>query len=182
MDLMNPVDIGIAVIIAFCVIRGFFRGFIKEVFSLVGALAGFFIACIYYADAATYLMRWLPAFAYLNIMSFVGIFIAVFILISLLGTGIRHLLNIVFLGWVDRACGILFGATKGVLIGSMLLLALTVFVPQSAWMIKSSKLAPEVTRVSEKMIGIVPPTVKQQFLANIEVFRKTWQTEKKTKK
>jgi len=182
MDLMNPVDIGIAAIIAFCVIRGFFRGFIKEVFSLVGALAGFYIACIYYGDAATYLMRWAPTFPYLNIISFVVIFIAVFILISLLGTGFRYLLNIVFLGWVDRVCGLLFGAIKGVLIGSMLLLALTVFVPQSAWMIKSSKFAPEVTRVSEKMIGIVPPEVKQKFLDKIEVFRKTWQTEKKTKK
>lgn len=182
MNLINPVDIGVAVIIAFCVVRGFFRGFIKEVFSLIGALAGFYVACIYFTDAAKLLIRWAPTLPYLNIISFIAIFIGVFILISLLGVGIKYLLNIVFLGWVDRVCGVLFGAGKGVLICSMVLLALTAFMPQFESMIKSSTLAPETMRISEEMISIVPPAVKRQFLDKIEVFKKTWQTEKKTKK
>jgi membrane protein required for colicin V production len=182
MGLLNPVDIGIAAITAFCVIRGFFRGFIKEVFSLVGALAGFYIACIYYTDAAKLLVRWVPAFGYLNIISFVIIFIGIFTLISIVGTGIKYLLNIVLLGWVDRIFGMLFGAAKGVLIGAVLLFVLTAFVPQSASMIKSSTLAPEITRISEKMIGIVPAAVKRQFIDKIEVFKKKWKTEKKAKK
>ncbi len=182
MDLINPVDTGLAVIVAFCVVRGFFRGFIKEVFSLVGALAGFYVACIYYADAAKLLIRWFPRLPYLNIISFILIFIGIFILISLLGTGIKYLLNIVFLGWVDRVCGVLFGAAKGVLIGAMLLLALTAFVPQMASMIKSSTLAPEVARISEKIIGIVPSGVKRKFLDKLKVFKETWQTKKQTQK
>ena len=178
MDLMNPVDIGIAVVIAFCVIRGFFRGFIKEIFSLIGALAGFYIACIYYPDAAKLLIKWAPSLPYENIISFVLIFIGILILISLLGVGIKYLLNIVFLGWVDRVCGILFGAAKGVLIVSMVLLVLTAFVPEFDSMIKSSKLAPEVTRFSEQMIRAVPPGVKRQFIDKIEVFKKEWEKKK----
>lgn len=175
---MNPVDIGIAVIIAFCVIRGFFRGFIKEIFSLIGALAGFYIACIYYPDAAKLIIKWAPGLPYQNIISFILIFICIFILISLLGVGIRYLLNIVFLGWLDRVCGILFGAAKGVLIVSMILLALTAFVPEFDSMIKSSKLAPEAMRFSEHMIRVVPLGVKRQFTDKIEVFKKEWQKKK----
>lgn len=182
MDWINPVDIGIGVIIAFCVIRGFFRGFIKEIFSLAGALAGFYIACIYFTDAAALLVRWAPVLPYVNVIGFIAIFITVFVLVSLLGAGIKYLLNIVFLGWVDRIFGVVFGAAKGILIGAMVLLGLTAFAPQVASMITSSSLAPDVTRISEKMIGIVPPAVKRQFLGKIEVFKKTWQTETKTKK
>ena len=178
MDLMNPVDIGIAIIIAFCVIRGFFRGFIKEIFSLIGALAGFYIACIYYPDAAKLLIKWAPGLPYENIISFILIFIGIFILINLLGVGVKYLLNIVFLGWVDRVCGILFGTAKGVLIVSMILLALTAFVHEFDSMIKSSKLAPEVTRLSEQMIRVVPPGVKRHFIDRIEVFKKEWQKKK----
>jgi len=178
MDLMNPVDIGIAVVIAFCLIRGLFRGFIKEIFSLIGALAGFYIACIYYPDAAKLLIKWAPSLPYENIISFTLIFTGIFLFINLLGVGIRYLLNIVFLGWVDRVCGILFGAAKGVLIVSMVLLALTAFVPEFDSMIKSSKLAPEVTRFSEQMIRVVPHGVKRQFIDKIGVFKKAWQKKK----
>jgi len=174
MDLMNPIDVGIAIVIAFCVIRGFFRGFIKEIFSLMGALAGFYIACIYYPDAATLLKKWAPNLPYENIICFILVFIGMFASISLLGVGIKYLLNIVFLGWVDRICGILFGAAKGVLIVSMILLALAAFVPEFEKMIKSSRLAPEVTQFSEQMIRIVPPGVKRQFVDKIEVFKKEW--------
>ena len=40
MSLTNPFDIGIIIIFGFCMIRGFFRGFVKEVISLIGVLAG----------------------------------------------------------------------------------------------------------------------------------------------
>jgi membrane protein required for colicin V production len=178
MDLMNPVDIGIAVIIAFCVIRGIFRGFIKEIFSLIGALAGFYIACIYYPDVAKLLIKWAPRLPYENIIGFILIFIGIYILINLLGVGIKFILNIVFLGWVDRVCGILFGAAKGMLIVSMILLVLTAFVPEFGSMIKSSRMAPVVTRFSEQMIRVVPPGMKQQFIDKIEVFKKEWQKKK----
>lgn len=182
MDLINPVDIGIGVIIAFCVIRGFFRGFIKEIFSLAGALAGFYIACIYFTDAAALLVRYAPALPYRNVISFIVIFIAVFVGVSLLGLGIKYLLNIVFLGWVDRIFGVLFGTAKGVLISAMVLLGLAAFAPQFASIISSSRLGPEVTRISEKMIAVVPPAVRRQFLNKIEVFKKSWHKEAETKK
>ena len=75
----------------------------------------------------------------------------------------------------------MFGALKGVLIGSVFLLASSAFVPQFESMIKSSKIAPEVTRVTEKMISIVPFTVKEQFYDKLKEFKKAWQTEKKIK-
>ena len=39
---MNILDILIAVIVGFCLVRGIFRGIIKELTSIVGVVAGFF--------------------------------------------------------------------------------------------------------------------------------------------
>ena len=61
------------------------------------------------------------------------------------------------------------------MIVSMVFLVLTAFVPKFDSMIKSSKLAPEVTRFSEEMIRVVPPGMKRQFIDKIEVFKKEWE-------
>ena len=45
---MNPFDMVIVVILSFCLIRGFFRGLIKELASIVGVLGGFYAAYTYY--------------------------------------------------------------------------------------------------------------------------------------
>ena len=174
MNLANPFDIGIAVIFAFFLIRGIFRGFIKELFSLAGVLGGFYAACTYYLTAAAFLSRWVPRMPYLNMVAFLIIFFGVFILFSILGVGAKYLLNIVFLGWVDRFCGLLFGAAKGVLVVSILLMALTTFLPECDAMIKSSRLSPRVMRISEKIVEIIPTTMKREFNAKLEECKKAW--------
>ena len=178
MDLMNPFDIGIAIIFAFCLIRGFFRGFIKEVFSIIGAVGGFYCAGAYYLTVARLLSKWMPNIPYTNIVGFLIVFLVVFILISLLGIGVRYLVGIVFLGWVDRFCGVVFGAFKGVLIASILLMAVTTFLPEFEPLIKKSKLYPNVMLVSEKMIDMVPEEMKRKLIAKIEEFNKVWKRKK----
>jgi len=41
---MNALDVVIAVIVGFCLIRGIFRGLIKELSSIIGVFAGFYFA------------------------------------------------------------------------------------------------------------------------------------------
>ena len=71
---MNPFDMLAIVILAFCVIRGVFRGLVKELSSVVGVLAGFYAAYTYYMQVSTFLSRWMTNTAYVNILSFLIIF------------------------------------------------------------------------------------------------------------
>jgi membrane protein required for colicin V production len=178
MDWINPFDAGIAVIVGFCVIRGFFRGFIREVFSLIGLAAGFYGACIYYRDVAEAMSRWIPRFPYTQISGFILIFIGAYIAVALLGIGIKYLLGIVFLAWVDRFCGVIFGAVKGILIVSILLLVSAKFLPGLAPMMQSSRLAPKVAAISEKIVGGVPMELKRQFAEKMENLKKAWKNRK----
>jgi membrane protein required for colicin V production len=119
-------------------------------------------------------VRWISDTAYLNILSFLIIFSSVFILISILGVIIKYLLNIAYLGWVDRISGAGFGALKGILIVSVILVAFTSFLPKGAPIIRDSLLAPIVTRISENLAKVVPPEMKGQFIEKAEDFKKTW--------
>lgn len=171
---MNPFDIFIIIVLGYSIVRGLFRGLVKEVSSIIGILGGFYAAYSYYPVVAGLLSGLITNPSYLNILSFLIIFCSVLIVISLLGLVIKYLLNVAFLGWVDRICGVGFGLIKGVLITTVLFIILTTFLPKGAPLIKKSVLAPHVIWVSEKMVQVVPREMKKDFFSKLDEFKKAW--------
>ncbi|MFC1857792.1 CvpA family protein [Thermodesulfobacteriota bacterium] len=171
---MNPLDILISVIIGFCLIRGIFRGLVKELSSIIGVFAGFYFAYTYYPEVAKLLSRWISNEGYLNILSFLIVFCGLVLIIGILGIVIRYLLKITFLGWVDRICGAGFGFMKGILIVSVLLVVFTAFLPKGVPILKNSLLSPYVTIISEKMAKVVPKDMKHEFSSKLDKLKKEW--------
>jgi membrane protein required for colicin V production len=175
---MNPFDIFIIIVVGYSLIRGLFRGLVKEVSSIIGVLGGFYAAYSYYPILAKLLSGLITNPSYLNILSFLIIFCTVLIVISILGVVIKYLMNVAFLGWVDRACGFGFGLVKGLLIVAVLFIILTTFLPKGAPLIKKSVLAPHVIWISEKMVNVVPKEMKKDFLGKLDEFKKAWKIPK----
>ena len=171
---MNSFDIIVVVILSFCVIRGVFRGLIKELSSIIGVLGGYYFAYSYYMVLAKFLSRWISNTSYLNILSFLIIFSGILILIGIIGVVIKYVLKIAYMGWIDRICGAGFGITKGILIVSVLLITLTAFLPRNTPVIKNSSLAPYVTMISENMAKIISPVMKRDFKSKITALKRTW--------
>ena len=175
---MNPFDIFIIIVLGYSVVRGLFRGLIKEVSSIIGVLGGFYAAYSYYPMVAKWISGLIINPSYLNILSFLIIFCSVLIIITILGVVIKYLLNVAFLGWVDRICGVGFGLIKGVLIVTVLFIILTTFLPKGAPLIKKSVLAPHVIWISEKMVNVVPKEMKKDFSGKLNEFKKAWKIPK----
>ena len=171
---MNPFDILIIVIMGYSLVRGLFRGLVKEVSSLIGVLGGFYAAYTYYKVLAGLLAGLIHDTSYLNILSFLIIFCGVLIIVGVLGVIIKYLLNIAFLGWVDRIGGVVFGVLKGILIVSILFITLTAFLPKGTAFIKNSELAPHVSRISEKLAEVISKEMKLDFEAKLGELKKTW--------
>jgi len=160
---MNALDIVIGIILVFGLVRGIFRGLMEEISSIIGIFVGIYGAVFYYPAAAGFLRRWISDSSYANIVGFLVIFGLIFILVSLLGVVIKYLLNIASLGWFDRLCGAAFGAVKGILIASVLVFALTTFLPGGTPLIKTSRLAPHVAVITEGIVKIIPRDLKKRF-------------------
>ena len=73
---------------------------------------------------------------------------------------------------------LVFGMIKAVLIASVLLIALTAFLPKGNPVIQRSVLSPYVTLVSERMAKIVPEKMKNEFKVKIEELKKAWKKQK----
>jgi membrane protein required for colicin V production len=171
---MNPFDILIIVILGYSLIRGLFRGLVKEISSVIGVFGGFYAAYTYYKILADLLSGLIQDISYLNILSFMIIFCGVLIVVSVLGVIIKYLLNIAFLGWVDRIGGVIFGFAKGILIVSVIFISLTAFLPKGSPFIKNSVLAPHVSWVSEKMAKVISQEMKQDFMSKLGELKKAW--------
>jgi len=173
---MNVLDYVIAVVVGFCLVRGLFRGLVKEISSIVGVFAGYYCACNFYAPVSEIVQGWhiIDNPNYVNIIVFFCLFCLVFILIGLVGIIIRYLLRELFIGWVDTTLGGGFGMAKGILITSVLLIPLTAFLPDNDKLMKHSILAPHVTVVSKKMIQLVPDNLKNKFNKKVEELKSFW--------
>ena len=175
---MNPFDIFIIIVVSYSIIRGLFRGLVKEVSSIIGVLGGFYAAYSYYPMIAQLLTGIIKEESYLNILSFLIIFCGILIVISILGVVIKYLLNVAFLGWIDRICGVGFGLIKGVLIVTVIFIILTTFLSKGTPLIKKSILAPHVIWISEKMVGLVSDDMKKDFFTKLDEFKKAWKNQK----
>jgi len=172
---MNPFDMAIIVLMGYTVIRGIFRGFIREVAGIIGLLAGFYAAYAYHANFSPVLQRWIADPAYQNITAFIILFCIITLLIIGLGMLVRLIVNMMLLGVLDRIFGAVFGAVKGALVASLLLVVLVNFLPSGGVnLIAESRLAPVVTAMSKEMVRLIPENARESFNFRMQAIREEW--------
>ena len=172
---MNGFDLVVLIIVSFCLIRGAFKGLIREVSGIIGVIAGFYGANTYYPVLSPYTGRFLTSPGIGDLVSFLVLFCIILILVGLLAVLIRKLLNLVFLGWVDWTFGLAFGAAKGALIVSVLFILLTTFVPGHSKVLSSSVSAPYVGQIAKAMtVFISDNMMKTSFLKRWEGIKTYW--------
>ena len=171
---MNPLDIVITIILSYCLIRGGFRGLVKEVSAIIGVLGGFFLAVNYYRPIAKILGKQVGETPFLNILSFMIIFGVTLILVSLIGMAIKRMLESSDLSWFDRFGGCIIGTAKALLISAVIVVALTTFLPKGAPLVRESLMAPYITLIAQQMAKVVTQDMKQQYNKKITELKKAW--------
>lgn len=120
---MNVLDIVLAALLLFGLIRGFMKGLFVEVASLVALVAGVYGA-IHFSDfAASFLetkVDWNEKT--INITAFAITFVIIVIVIALAGKALTKLADFAALGILNKLLGGVFGALKIGLILSVLLI------------------------------------------------------------
>jgi membrane protein required for colicin V production len=172
---MNVLDYILLSVFGYCLGRGVFRGLVKELSSIIGVIGGFYAAYTYYPQLGKMLSGWFTNPGYLNILSFLMLFVGIYLAVSITGVIIKHLMNIAFLGWTDWVCGAFFGAVKGLLIITILVLMLTAFLPKNAVILQRSHVSKYMMQFSTAFVKVVPKDMKNGFRIKMKELSKSWQ-------
>ena len=153
---MNWIDLILVSVLALFGLRGFFRGFFREVFSLAGLIIGFMLAAALLPPAAAYAAEWwkLPPLI-LKGSVFVIIFFSVYFLFNLAGWLLHRSESLLFLKTLNRAGGIAVGLGKGAAITALAVF----FLVNASWLpkarqgnLQSSYLVSPLSHLAEGLI------------------------------
>ena len=114
---MTTFDIVVCSILGLSLLSSLFKGFVKEVFSLLSYLGGFLLAIKYQGDFAQVLMENISSKPIAKVIAFVTIYVLAYIIISLMGKVIRGMLvSGTKLSMFDRLMGGIVGFGRGMVI------------------------------------------------------------------
>jgi len=132
---VTVVDIIVIAILGISIAFGAWRGLVREVLALVAWVAAFLIANLLAPDAAKLLPRAMANEELRLLVSFVVVFIAALVGLSVLAILASKLVRIIGLGPSDRVVGGLFGLVRGLLVVMILVLlaGLTTVPRQPMW-------------------------------------------------
>lgn len=116
---MNIVDIILLICFVPAVVQGFRKGFISQVIAIVSIIAGAWISFRFTSQASVWLAQYISGSEQmLKVVSFALIFIAVIVVLTLLGKLLEGVVKLVMLGWLNRLLGVAFSLLKaGLLVG-----------------------------------------------------------------
>jgi len=171
---MNGLDLVIIIIVTASVIYSLFRGLVREVFSLLAIILGFIAAIRLYQVPAGILLRWIDNSVIAHLLSFVLTFVAVSILISLIGRLLRKFVKFARFESADRFLGAVFGLLKGVFVVTVLILVLILFLPPAHRVLTQSQLSPYFLTLGEISLSMIPGEIKESVRNKQEDFSRYW--------
>jgi membrane protein required for colicin V production len=173
---MNGLDYLILGLIGLGAMRGSAGGVLRIASSLIGLIAGVYLASVYNHEAGEFLERALtlrPEVA--SALGYVAIFLAVMVTVAWGGARLTELIQVVHLTWADRLGGALVGAALGTLVAGFVVVILTAAMPAEASLVRRSRLAPNVLEFNHVLAGFVPHDIRDAYMRREAQLIQYWQ-------
>ena len=145
---MTSFDIFVSVVLGISLIFSLMKGFVREIFSLLAYVGGYFTAVKYQATLAKILMASIPSKPIAKLAAFAAIYIVTAIIISLMGKIAKGMLwSGTDLSMFDRLLGGIVGVARGVAIMLAVTFPLQFFPEVSKKLTEDSYTAPYLAKV-----------------------------------
>jgi len=172
METWNWLDWILAAIVVASVATAFLEGFIRELISLASVVVGLIVAVLGYNRAALWFQDLTSSHEVALGVGFLALFLGTLAMGALVSLVARKLIKVAGLQWFDRLLGGVFGLVRGVLVDSIVLMAMLAFSIKPEAVLRST-LAPYVTTGARVIALAMPGTLKVQFQLGFQKFRQT---------
>jgi len=143
-------------LVGLSMILSLWRGFIREMISLIGLVAAFLLASRASGYAGDFLGRWIPSGTVSDIAGFALVFVLVMLVVGIIGVLIRKLVDMADLTATDRTLGVFFGIARGFLLIAVSFLIYSSYSTTQADWLKQSKLAPYAMQMGDLLGQAIP--------------------------
>lgn len=174
MENVSLLDLVSISLILFLGIKGILRGFVKEVFGLIGIIGGIFIASKYAQAAGEYVdasFLSLQNKASVYLIGFIVVLILFWAIATFIGMLLGKLVNSSGLGIVDKILGFIVGGAKIFLIFSVIIYVLSsigIFKSSLNSIFEGSMMYPIFKDVGSKIVQLDPSQLNQEAGITIE--------------
>ena len=128
------VDYAILTIIAISALISIWRGFIREVLSLIGWILAFWVGFTFSHRVAELLVGRISVPSVRLAIAFAALFLATLLVVGVVNFLLVKLVNSTGLSGTDRMLGVFFGIGRGiVIVAALVLLAGTTPLPRDPW-------------------------------------------------
>ena len=156
-------DIAILIIIAISALISVFRGFVREVLSLLAWVIAIWVAYKFSADVAPLFEAYIELPSARQIIAFVVLLVAALMAVGLINFLIAKIVESTGLTGTDRALGMIFGILRGiVLVTVLIMLAGATPLPQDPWW-RESIFIGHFQALAEYALQYFPPVFAKHF-------------------
>ncbi len=149
-------DWAVLAIIGVSAVLSLFRGFVREAIALAGWIAGLWLAFNYAPVGAEWFERWVESSEIRFVLGFVVVLAAVLVVAGVTARLVGGLVDVTGLGGTDRVLGMIFGAGRGaVIVSALVLLAGFTDVMSEPWW-GESVLLPRFEALATEVGRILP--------------------------
>lgn len=149
---LTSFDIAVFIISVILIGHGIWVGCIRQLASLIALVVGFVAAGRLCNDFYHTILPFISSPNIAFIVSYLILFIAIYLAVILLGLGLKKVIDIVLLAWFDRALGGLLGAAKAIFIASLAFMILSSIVSGSNNLLRRSITYPYLSFSSEYIL------------------------------
>ncbi|MCX7125869.1 MAG: CvpA family protein [Gammaproteobacteria bacterium] len=171
----NCLDYIIAGILLLSIIISFFRGFLCEAISLITWFLAFFAGLKFAPVVSALLHPLIKHEVTCYIVSVLLIFLIVLILGAIINKLVHSLERTSGLGFFDRLLGLVFGAARGFLFVTIILVAISASPDKDAPWMKQSQLVPYYKPLVTYFQALIPKEVRtvSSWIGRLTVLRST---------
>ena len=160
---MSWLDLVILGVIALSALISLIRGFVKESISLVTWIVAGILAFRYFSPMASLLEPFVDSPMVRDATGFGILFVVTLVIGAVVNFIMSQLVSKTGLSGTDKALGVVFGAARGVLIVTMIvLLASLTPMPEASWWQDSATVG-FFQQIAEWVKGIIPPDTVDKF-------------------
>jgi len=146
---LSPYDFVVLGIVLLLALRGLWVGFLGQVVPLLALYLGYFAASRYHEQLLPFLQDVSDNPRVIFLSAYVILFIATFLLATLLGKGLALVIQVTIAPWFDHLFGLVLGCAKALIVVVLLHIVLGTLLAPENDMLRSCRSCPALNHLAD---------------------------------